>query len=540
MKIENTFLAAIFFLASIAALAQPSANETIFHGDHRLRDMPAAVATVNTAPGDLDPTFGNGGRVYSLPTEIYAYSGISDMVLQPDGKIVVSGFDQSSLMLARYLPNGQPDTTFGVGGKVLTSLIGSGGYSSGNDVVLQSDGKIVVIGNVYGLPNSYVARYLPSGTLDPTFSGDGIQMIDNAGPGDWGGSLDDVAVQQDGKIVVLTSSSQGFTVVRLNSDGAYDGTFGTNGRVTTSFRAVNLPSAVAIQPDGKIVVAGGSGDGVVHETQSFVLARFNTNGSVDTSFGNLGKVITSVHYSNRPADIVLQADNKLVVVGTSSDGVLMRFQPNGAFDLSFGESGVVHYNVQNSYTAFRRVAIQPDGRIVASSNSGYKVVRFLPNGSLDTLFGSSGVVVTNFPDPFPTDQYISYSGGMSTLVIQPDGRIIGAGNWYGVYCDGVFCDSFVSYPAIARYLNAPVPLHQLSGRVTTSSDRAVARAHVTLDDGAGNVRYAMTNPFGYFRFFDVPTGTYTVSVRSKRYGFTPRTISVSSSFTGLDFVALSP
>jgi uncharacterized delta-60 repeat protein len=112
-------------------------------------------------------------------------------------------------MLARYLPNGQPDTSFGVGGKALTSLTGSASYSSGNDIVLQSDGKIVVIGNVYGVLNSYVLRYRQDGSLDPTFSDDGMRMIDNAGPGDWGDWLDDVVIQQDGKIVLLTISSQG-------------------------------------------------------------------------------------------------------------------------------------------------------------------------------------------------------------------------------------------------------------------------------------------------------------------------------------------
>jgi uncharacterized delta-60 repeat protein len=209
-----------------------------------------------------------------------------------------------------------------------------------------------------------------------------------------------------------------------------------NGRVVTAFRTSHLPSAITIQPDGKIVAVGGAGDGV-HEAQSFVLARYNSNGSLDTSFGNLGKVITSVQYSNRPADIVVQANNKLVVVGSSSTSsfqgaVVMRFEENGAFDASFGDSGVVYYRVSNFYTAFRRVAIQSDGKIVASSDEpGYRVVRFLPNGSLDTSFGSSGAVVTNFPDPFPPDQYTSYSGGMSSLAIQPDGRIIGAGYWYG-------------------------------------------------------------------------------------------------------------
>jgi len=201
------------------------------------------------------------------------------VALQPDGKIVVAGYAGGDFALARYNSDGALDTSFGSGGKVTTDFGGSY-HPDGFSVALQPDGKIVVAGYAGG--DFALARYNSDGALDTSF-GSGGKVTTDFGGSDAGYS---VALQPDGKIVVAGYAGLDFALARYNSDGALDTSFGTGGKVTTDFSGGrDVGYSVALQPDGKIVVAGYAG-------VDFALARYNSDGALDTSFGSGGKVTT--------------------------------------------------------------------------------------------------------------------------------------------------------------------------------------------------------------------------------------------------------
>jgi len=214
-----------------------------------------------TSSGALDPTFGSGGKVIT-PVGSGDDSGEA-VALQSDGKIVVAGYSNGDFALVRYTSSGVPDNTFGSGGKVTTSI--GTGSDAGGAVVIQSDGKIVVAG--YSFKSTFDAdfalvRYTSSGALDPTFSGGTVTTTF----GTFADQARQVALQSDGKIVVGGIRSNGSTyewaLARYSSSGVLDPTFGTGGKVTTPIgSSTDAGSAVALQSDGKIVVAGDSSNG---------------------------------------------------------------------------------------------------------------------------------------------------------------------------------------------------------------------------------------------------------------------------------------
>src|SRR5437870_6410986 len=299
------------------------------------------------APGDLDPTFGNGGKV----TTQFSFAHATGVAVQADGKIVVAGTDESNsaqFVLARYHTDGSLDTSFGNGGKVSTSVGQPFNYAYG--IAIQADGKIVVAGYAggYGPTRDFaVVRYETDGSLDTSFDGDGKVIIDMGGDN----FANDLAIQPDGKIVVVGASGTSepsrdfaFAVARLNSDGTLDASFDGDGKVITSLGPFSDfgATAVALQPGGKIVVAGQSGSGNVR-TADFALVRYNADGSLDTSFDGDGKLITAVSSDyDRVGDVAVQPDGKIVVVGGAPGGaVVVRHNANGSLDTSFGGSGIV-------------------------------------------------------------------------------------------------------------------------------------------------------------------------------------------------------
>jgi uncharacterized delta-60 repeat protein len=341
--------------------------------------------------GALDPTFGAGGKVL---TDFGAGEEIaSDLAIQSGGKIVAAGNfgpNEDALgdfALARYNPDGTLDPTFNGTGKVLTDFSGSGSDDIASSVDVQSDGKIVVAGYSYASGTSYdfaLARYNPDGTLDPTFNGTGKVLTDFSGSGsdDFASAL---AIQRDGKIVVAgystaSGTSYDFALARYNPDGTLDPTFNGTGKVLTDFGgsglSLDVASSVAIQPDGKIVGAGESRSDVSPTFSSFALARYNPDGTLDPTFNGTGRVLTD-------------------------------FSGPGS-----GEAVVA-------------VAIQPDGKIVAAGNSSgrswdFALARYNPDGTLDPTFNGTGKVLTDF----------SGSGSYDfahALAIQPDGKIVVAG-----------------------------------------------------------------------------------------------------------------
>src|SRR5262245_25848258 len=263
----------------------------------RHRVAPLALAIVlapaviyGQTPGTLDAGFGTGGRL------ITTFGGYTDaargLAVQPDGKVVAAGWTignfGGSFALARYDEDGTLDTTFGNGGTVTTSF--GGGFQGAWSVAVQTDGKIVAAGltNKGGLNNLAVARYTSNGTLDTTF-GTGGRVTDNFG-GVGAGAVC-VGAQPDGEVVVAgwtgTGGAASFALWRYNGNGTLDTGFGTGGRVITDFRdsqglSVAGVFSVALQPDGRIVAAG---DARLDGKYDFTLARYNSDGTLDASFG---------------------------------------------------------------------------------------------------------------------------------------------------------------------------------------------------------------------------------------------------------------
>jgi len=348
------------------------------------------------------------------------------------------------------------DTSFSGDGKVTTSF--SAGNDIGSSIAVQSDDKIVVVGtsdNDSGSSQFAVARFNVDGSLDTSFNGDGMVTARfTAGAGDDVGS--GIAVQSDDKIVVVGTSDDGsgtseFAVARFNVDGSLDTSFNGDGMVTTRFTAGvgdDVGSGIAVQSDGKIVVVGTSDDR--SGTSEFAMARFNVDGSLDTSFNGDGMVTASFLAGNNVGSgIVVQSDGKIVVVGTSDDlsttwVVVAGFNIDGSPDNSFGTDGSV-ISKTSSLTGrdmVSGIALQSDDKIVvvgsADDLSGvleFVVRRFNADGSFTTNGIISGLATTSFSAGDDVG---------SGIAVQSDDKIVAV----GTSDDGSGTSDF----AVARYL----------------------------------------------------------------------------------------
>lgn len=267
----------------------------------------SACSTFGTH-GKLDTSFGSDGIV-TTPMGSFNEAGIQSVAVQADGKIVVAGYCKGiggniDIALARYNPDGTLDASFDGDGKAITSI---GSDSAAMSVAIQSNGKIVVVGYTGpgGSHDFVILRYNPDGSLDPSFGGSGI-VTTSFSPGN--DEAMSVAVQSDGKLVVAGSDGAAFQVARYLPNGNLDAGFG-NGGAATTFPGQNVTAfGVAIQPDGRIVVAGGSA--------STVLARYIFDGKLDSTFDGDGIVITEVGPLNDQAHaLAIQPDGHIVVGG---------------------------------------------------------------------------------------------------------------------------------------------------------------------------------------------------------------------------------
>ncbi len=375
-----------------------------------LQDVDTVAITV-TPVNDV-PTFSSGTG--NVTTSISSGDDWARaMALQIDGKMVVVGYAlngaSEGFAIVRYNVDGSLDSSFGAGGKVTVGV----GVSTdeAHAVTIQSDGKILVAGNSHnGSSMDFaVIRLNTDGSLDTDFSGDGKVMVDFAGSTE---DVQSVIVQSDGKIIVGGTSNSLFAMIRINTDGILDESFGTLGRVTTDATAASDSGySLALQTDGKILLAGAGNN-------NFVLARYNSNGSVDTSFGLSGKVETDLAGGFDVArSVIVQSDGTILVSGYgSSDFALMRFTSGGLLDANFGVNGKVQTDISGSDLALEMV-LQPDGKIILGGYNGsfnITLVRYNADGSLDTSFGSNGKVTTT----------ISSGSFIEGLAVRPDGRIL--------------------------------------------------------------------------------------------------------------------
>lgn len=386
--------------------------------------------------GVLDDTFGTtAGKVM---TDIG--TGSSDVVtssqIQTGGKIILAGYSNSNIngnydfALARYYAGGYIDLTFGSQGKIITDInSNSDDYITGIDI--QSNGKIVVAGytNHIGAYDFALARYNNTGTLDTTFGSNGKVITDiNSQSMDKSSAL---KLQSDGKILVAgttrTGTNHDFVVVRYTSTGVLDTTFGNNGKVITDIGSATWDEAYSlqIQSDGKILVAGISN---LSGNQDFTLLRYTTEGVLDTTFGANGKVITNIGANDYAYAMQIQSDGKILVAGTSyvmgsNDYILARYTTDGSVDTSFGDNGIVAVDIGvNSNDSADSLTIDDDGTILLSGSTSINgkynttIVQLTPTGALDLTFGANGKVVTDISSSFAMDH--------NPIHVQEDGNIV--------------------------------------------------------------------------------------------------------------------
>jgi uncharacterized delta-60 repeat protein len=390
------------------------------------------------AAGDLDATFGGDGKVTTNFTS--GSDNASGVAIQAaDGKLVVAGTANyrgadARFALARYDPDGSLDTTFSGDGRVTTNFTSR--FDGAFSVAIQADGKIVAVGESGGTgagdgARFALARYDADGTLDATFGGDG-KVTTNVSRG--ADIIFGLAIQPaDDKIVVTgrTAGSGGrIAVARYDPDGTLDATFGGDGKVATNLtRGEDRADELAIQPlDGKIVVAGAAN--YLSNRARFTVVRYEADGTLDATFDGEGKVMTDMTSTFDAAfGVAIQADGKIVVAGQAANRMgLARYDTGGSLDNTFGGDGKVTTNFTSELDYADDVAIQAgDGRIIAAGairffgpDARFAMARYDTNGALDSTFGGDGRVTTDFS---------ARSGGIFNIAIQPgDAKIVAVGS----------------------------------------------------------------------------------------------------------------
>lgn len=346
---------------------------------------------------------------------------------------------------------GDLDTTFGVSGGFVVSDFGAAQIDERTrDSAIQADGKIVVSGRRESSPAGFfeilVVRYNPDGTLDTTFDGDGFFTLDVAGQLD---SANALAIQNDGKIVVASGVGETIStayILRLNSDGTLDASFDTDG--IAAINNSGEPLSMAVQSDGKIVFGTTFFNGF---TTSTTVVRLNANGALDTTFDTDGRLIVSPNLF-RPNGLALQTDGKIVFAGQTSasstlhDVSVIRLNANGTFDAAFDGDGVVQTVLTNQESEARSVIIQSDGKIIiggsstqpnTTTRSDPTLIRYNSDGSLDTGFDGDGVKIVELLNNNEENHFYE-------IVQQTDGKIVGISNRDGNFGFFVRDDLFVT------------------------------------------------------------------------------------------------
>jgi uncharacterized delta-60 repeat protein len=411
------------------------------------------------------------------------------LLIQGDGKIITAGITyvsatQLGFLVARFNLDGSIDTSFGIPNPSNPSVrlgYNTVSFVSGDffeRAFLQPDGKILVSGYTQIQSGSSsksvmaVARFDADGMLDTAFGSGGKATIEFSS----GSSARGIAVQSDGKIVLAGFSY--FSLARLNPNGSLDSSFGTGGLVTTNPSIANgTPDAAwdvviqrvpAVTGEERILVGGYAQHDTTTSNVEFALMRFRPNGTIDTTFGNSGRVNTDFSgFEDEIRNLVLDSNNRIVAVGNTkiadsqcgsyvSDIGVARYLENGNLDFSLNGTGLLHADFYSGQDVTRAVALQPDGRIVVvgwaqndgSTITNFGLVRFNIDGSRDTSFGprGDGVVGTDF---YSTQTHHSYA---NSVALQADGKIVVGGT--AEICTGTgkqACRSGAAKIALARY-----------------------------------------------------------------------------------------
>jgi uncharacterized delta-60 repeat protein len=375
-----------------------------------------SVVVRYTGDGVLDTTFNQTGYVL---TYFGRDNNGAEVVVQPDGKIIMVGTSDRNFVITRYNTNGTLDTSFGLGGYFSFSFRG---WEEAYEVAVDSKNRIVTLGQDGS--NSIVSRNNYDGKEDISFDINGRLVAPGCNIENGAGAQ---AIQDDNKIIIggsydssyFNNSFRLFRLIRYLENGNLDESFGNAGRVGTWFYYNDMVNSIALQPDGKIIAAGQTTTPSTN-IHAFALARYKTDGSLDNSFGSDGKVITDVGGYNGANSVKIQQDGKIIAAGTADNNfAIVRYNANGSLDLSFDSDGIVKTDFGDGYESASCIALQADGKIVVAGvhSNQFAISRYNDNGSLDNSFGDSGKVLSA----------IESSGGVQSIGIQKDGEIIVVG-----------------------------------------------------------------------------------------------------------------
>ena len=383
----------------------------------------------------LDSTFNSSGKVLlSIGNSIDYVTGID---IQSDGKIIAAGNSvngtDNDFAVARFNTNGSLDNSFGnLGINTATFGISNDNCSS---IKIQNDGKIILVGTseIGNIQHFALIRYSTTGIVDSSFGNNGKVLTAIA---DTTSFANKIIIQNDGKIVIAGYSASNiggyhdFAMIRYHNNGSIDSSFGINGIVTTDINSsYDNAQTLAIQTDGKLLLAGGASNGVDYD---LAVVRYNTDGSLDLSFGVGGKQITPVgNHNDSPNSIAVQNDGKILLAGgtyngTDYDYLIVRYNSNGNLDTTFGNNGIVIHPIGNSNEISSSILVQNDGKIILGGYTftdtaicHFALSRYNNTGNLDSTFGDNGIIISNFG----YDNEVIYS-----IAFQNDGKIIAGGS----------------------------------------------------------------------------------------------------------------
>ncbi len=385
---------------SVHAVAVQPDGKILVAGSARVGFNQSFALARYTSTGILDTTFGTNG----ITTSSFGFGDdvINAITLQQDGKIVVAGsaalFGNTFFAVARYTSTGILDTSFNGNGKVTTSIEGTNNQAFA--VGMQSDGKIVVAGFA-NASKIALARYTPTGILDTTFGTAAGTTVTTLGTGARAYALN---VQSDDTLIIGGYASVGreaFALLRYSSSGILDNSFGTNGITTTIIADSDSQAfALATQPDGNLLLAGFS---IVNAQDYCAIARYTSLGILDPTFGTNSITTTRIGSGAEAYAIALQSDGKPVVAGyanvdATSQFFVARYTTTGALDTTFGTQGTVTSNLTAPVAvSFNGMTLQSDGKIIVagSSQSSFTVARYINPWTLSSLtavYGEVGMV----------------------------------------------------------------------------------------------------------------------------------------------------
>ena len=400
------------------------------------------IAYTFSQSGVLDITFGNNGKVVTPINS--SNSTIYSIALRDNGKIVAAGKSifngVDHFTIIQYNSDGSIDTNFGTSGKEITPI---GETSVINSIAIQQDGKIVAGGSslvttaTSQITYFTIARYKVNGTMDSSFGVNGIVQTQMSGQI---AEIKKLLIKSNGNIIAggrvnLLTFEDIPAVVQYNTNGTIDNSFATNGKFENYIGTFQFVSDMAFTKDEKIIVTGVAKTGnILPDDDDFALFRILPNGLFDNSFGNSGIVYTDfANSSDAPYSIRILQDSSIIVAGYSyswnpsiTKFAAIKYDKNGTIINSFGNNGKITTDINGNTAIARSVAITSDNNFILSGNTFYSnedfaLVKLQSDGSLDNKFGSSGNGIV-------TTDFLTYKDESFCSIIQPDGKIIIAGH----------------------------------------------------------------------------------------------------------------